>query len=96
MAMTATGFGLVCLTVALRARQGMLCPTDRLDMAVAALECTEIDTSMLSAVVLFLRDPLAGPAAGGALHDALIAWAARRSPPVALPEYDWQRRADLQ
>ena len=102
----AVAFGLFASTVALKARCGHLTDRWRADLAQKALEFVPGDENARIAVLAFLDTCRDFPeAAGAALLDFICEWMNDRNPKdvkrvmdhiESAPEYEWQKRADLQ
>jgi len=103
---TAVAFGLFASTVALKAKCGHLTDRWRADLAQKALEFVWDDDAARLAVLAFMITSRESPeAAGESLLDFVCVWIGSRSPKhvgmvlrhiEAEPEYEWQKRADLQ
>jgi hypothetical protein len=102
----AVAFGLFASTIALKAKCGHLTDRWRADLAQKALEFVADDENARIAVLAFMNTSRDFPeAAGAALLDFVCEWMNDRSPGdaglvmrhiEAEPEYEWQKRADLQ
>lgn len=106
MTSSAVSFGLFASTVALKAKCGQLTDRWRADLAHKALEFVPRDENARAAVLEFLDNCRDFPESAGAdLLDFVCDWMNARcekssvhmmSENNSAPQFEWQKRADLQ